>query len=391
MLEKEFEIASLIAGYRAGILTEEEKACLQEWMDSSPSAKLLFEKLDNPENFRKLCSMAQKYDRGRAWSKIEKSIRRERNLKIQRYIGYAASFVLPLAVCYFLLKNSAQECCSLSSHQMVCNDQIQPGTTKAILTLGDGTVVDLEKENSFEVLEEGGAKIRKDSACLNYQNETKIIPEQEVVYNRIDIPRGGEYTLKLSDGSRVHLNAMSSLRYPVNFTGDKRIVELQGEAYFEVVKAGKPFIVKAGDVEVKVLGTEFNVSCYVDEDIIGTTLVKGCVNITTPQAGPLVLTPSQQANFSRETKDVQVKIVDVSEYTAWKEGYFRFKDWRLEDIMNYLSRWYDMHVFYANPKVKDLRFGCSISRYGSVEPILQLLEDTRKVRVEIKGNTIVFR
>lgn len=391
MLEKEFDIASLIAGYQAGILTEEEGKRLQAWVDGSAERRRLFETISDVKNFRELTDMARRYDRQRAWMKVESRIRPARFVVFRKYAAYAALFSLPLVICYFLLKQAAEEYDASLAPTVAIGEKITPGSQKAVLTLGDGTVVDLEKENSFELEEKGGTTIRKDSATLNYRKNADSLPAEKVVYNRIDIPRGGEYSLVLSDGSRVHLNAMSSLRYPVNFTGDKRVVELEGEAYFEVAKGKRPFIVRAGEVQVKVLGTEFNVNCYADEKMIRTTLVRGSIRLHDTGGNSFLLKPSQQARFCRATGKTKVREVDVSMYTAWKDGFFRFQDWRLEDIMTYLSRWYDVNVFYSDPKVKDFRFGCSISRYGDIEPILKLFEETGKVSAEIKGKTIVFR
>lgn len=391
MLEKEFDIASLIAGYRAGILKDEERKRLQAWVDDSAERRRLFEAISDGRNFRELSDMARRYDRQRAWTKIESRIKPGRFVVLRKYAAYAALFSLPLIICYFLLKQAAEEYNTSLTSTMATGEKITPGSQKAVLTLGDGTVVDLEKENSFELEEKGGTTIRKDSATLNYRKNADSHPAEKVVYNRIDIPRGGEYSLVLSDGSRVHLNAMSSLRYPVNFTGDKRVVELEGEAYFEVAKGKHPFIVRAGEVKVKVLGTEFNINCYAGEKMIRTTLVRGSIRLKDAGGNSFLLKPSQQARFCRETGKTKVREVDVSMYTAWKDGFFRFQDWRLEDIMTYLSRWYDVNVFYADQKVKDFRFGCSISRYGDIEPILKLLEETGKVSAEVKGKTIVFR
>lgn len=391
MLEKEFEIASLLAGYRAGILTDEEKKRLQYWVGSSAEAGTLFKKMEDPAAFRELLTLARRYDRQGAWNKIERRISRRSLPNMRKYMAYAALFSLPLVVCYLLLQQNVEDSRPSSSSYTAHHTEIRPGTTKAVLTLGDGTIVDLEKQKAFEMKEKEGTKIFKDSASLNYEKGNASPSAGKTVYNRIDIPRGGEYTLTLSDGSRIHLNAMSSLRYPVTFNGNERVVELEGEAYFEVSKNVKPFIVKTGDIQVKVLGTEFNIQSYKDEEFIGTTLVKGSVCMTEKGKAPVYLKPSQQANFCKKSKEITVETVDVSVYTAWKDGYFRFKDWRLEDIMTYLGRWYDIHVFYARPGLQDLRFGCSISRYGDIGPILSLLQETGKVSAEIKGNTIVFR
>ena len=211
----------------------------------------------------------------------------------------------------------------------------------------------------------------------------------EPVYNKVEIPRGGEYALVLSDGTKVHLNSMSSLRFPVAFTTGKREVELQGEAYFEVSKTGQPFIVNANGMQVEVLGTTFNISAYPDEEY-QTTLVNGSVKVSAEKGESLILKPSQQATIALGSNSIQVRTVDTSFYTSWVKGKINFKDQRLEDIMKTLSRWYDMNVVYENEKLKNIRFGCNLNRYEEITPFVKLLEKTEEVHVKIEGNTITF-
>ena len=182
---------------------------------------------------------------------------------------------------------------------------------------------------------------------------------------------------------------MSSLRFPVTFANEKREVELEGEAYFEVSKNGLPFIVSTHGMQIEVLGTTFNVSAYPNEEC-QTTLVNGSVKINAGQGESLILKPSQQASIAPGSNDIQVKTVDTSFYTSWIKGKINFKDQRLEDIMKILSRWYDMKVVYANADIKNIRFGCNIDRYEDIAPFVNLLEKTEKVHVKIKDKTITF-
>lgn len=387
MLENEFTIASLIVKYQTATLTEEEEARLMRWVYSSEERKALFVRLNKAGNFHSLMKMAEAYDARQAWEKVAPQLYASRRIGWQRWLSYAAFFILSLTVCYVLLRMPEQK---KPVVDVLVASHILPGKPQAILTLDDGTQIDLAKEKKFELVEKGGTKISKDSFLLNYSSTATPFPSAEVKYNRISVPRGGEYTLVLSDGSRVYLNAMSSLRYPVNFTGKERCVELSGEAYFEVVKSGKPFIVKTADVAVEVLGTAFNVCSYADQEVVGTTLVRGSVRVCVEGNKTRILQPSQQANFDKKSKKIEVRTVDVSVYTAWKNGTFCFKDGCLEDMMTSLARWYDMQVVYKDEEVKKLKFGCSLNRYGEIAPILNLLKETGKVNVEVKENVIVF-
>ncbi len=228
-----------------------------------------------------------------------------------------------------------------------------------------------------------------DSTMLNYQVTSKTVPKNKPVYNKVETPRGGEYALLLSDGTKVHLNAMTSLRFPVTFDNGPRKVELEGEAYFEVCKTGQPFIVCTQGMQVEVLGTTFNISAYPQEEY-QTTLVNGSVKVNTETGESCILKPSQQATISLGNSSIQIRMVDAGFYTSWIKGKIHFKDQRLEDIMKILSRWYDMEVIFANEKIKDLRFGCNVDRYSEITPFVRLLEETQKVHVKVNNKTITF-
>ena len=266
---------------------------------------------------------------------------------------------------------------------------ILPGAAKAILTLDNGETINLNKETADALQTIEGTNIQIDSTTLNYQLAQSTPARPKPIYNKVEIPRGGEYALVLSDGTKVHLNSMSSLRFPVAFTTGKREVELQGEAYFEVSKNGQPFIVNANGMQVEVLGTAFNISAYPNEEY-QTTLVNGSVKVSAEKGESLILKPSQQATIALGSNSIQVRTVDTSFYTSWVKGKINFKDQRLEDIMKTLSRWYDMNVVYENEKLKNIRFGCNLNRYEEITPFVKLLEKTEEVYVKIEGNTITF-
>ena len=275
--------------------------------------------------------------------------------------------------------------------QMTDAEAISPGEAKALLTLDDGKVIKLSPRGVDTLKQQDGAYIALDSATLNYRAGCASLHRSgrpQPVYHRIDIPHGGEYKLVLADGTSVHLNAMSSLRYPVPFAADCREVELEGEGYFEVAKNGVPFVVKTRGMRVEVLGTTFNLSAYPDDDAYQATLVNGSVKVVADNGESLLLKPSQQVTLDANNGEMEVRTVDTSFYTSWIQGKINFKDQRLEDIMETLSRWYDMEVSYASQDIRDLRFGCSLDRHESIEPLLQLLEKTEKVSVKVNGKYI---
>jgi transmembrane sensor len=225
-----------------------------------------------------------------------------------------------------------------------------------------------------------------DSTALNYQ-QAPARTSEKLAYNKVNVPRGGEYQLTLSDGSKVQLNSMSSIRFPVQFAQDCRLVELEGEAYFEVSKTGQPFIVQTKGMKIEVLGTSFNISAYANEEY-QTTLVSGSVKVQTENGSNRVLKPSEQACITPGSNQINVRTVDTAFYTSWIHGKINFKDQRLDDIMKTLARWYDMDVVYENEATKELRFGCYVNRYNEITPLVKLLEQTGRVTVTVEGKTI---
>ena len=216
-------------------------------------------------------------------------------------------------------------------------------------------------------------------------------PEKaETTLHLLRIPRGGEYTLVLADSTVVHLNSETELRYPAHFGGKERKVYLRGEAYFDVMpNAEKPFIVETEGMDVRVYGTEFNVTAY-EEENVRTVLVEGKVGVKTAEGSEEVqLHPGQMAE--REGNGIVVQEVDTYNYTAWKDGKFVFEEENIERIMERLARWYNLNVFYANESVKNQLFNGVLTRFTEVEDILRVIEQTATVEFEIKGNTVIVR
>ncbi len=263
--------------------------------------------------------------------------------------------------------------------------QIEHGSMKAQLVLANGKKVDLRPEISLQLEEEGGTRILTSDNRVKYSGKDSLAGQStEVKYNTLIVPRGGEFSLELADGTRVWLNAESRLRYPVVFTGKERKVEMEGEVYFEVAKnKEKPFIVTVNGVDIRVLGTSFNVSAYQEEVV--TTLVEGKVQLKKGNE-QVILSPNQQAIWSDD--EFRVKQVDARNFVLWKEGVFYFEDVDLETILDDMARWYNVNVFYMNPALKEMKFSVEIRRYGDINEILRRIEQTKRVKFEIKDRTI---
>ena len=275
-------------------------------------------------------------------------------------------------------------------------NDIKPGGNKAILTLADGTKIVLDDASEGAISRQGNTTIIKlDNGRLAYNAQTvSKMPSKAILYNTLTTPRGGQYCVTLADGTIVWLNASTSMRFPTAFAGSERKVEIKGEAYFEVAKnAAMPFIVKAGNEEIKVLGTHFNVTAYADDKVIKTTLLEGRVEVSliksskTETTGNLViLQPGQQSQLDLNN-DLTVVDADLEEAIAWKNGYFVFNNENIESIMLKISRWYDIKVDYqVDPLNRD--FTGNISRTENVSEVLNMLEQTDAIHFKIEGKTI---
>ena len=385
MINQYFEIARLIAKQISGELDKEEQIRLENWRKESPENERLFEEIRNEENITANLRRRNSFNTDMGWEKVNEGIHKYRFRKrVLRICRYAAMLAMPLVIAALVTFQIINE--NRNDKTIAATEQILPGSTKATLTLDNGEIVDLTATKGERLEESDGTLIKIDSATLNYKPGANAA-DGKIAYNKVSVPRGGEYKLVLSDGTRVHINSMSSLRYPVSFGSKTRQVELDGEAYFEVSKTGQPFIVNANGMDVEVLGTTFNLSAYKNEPR-QTTLVSGSVRVRTGNGNSRIIKPSQQASIAPGANQIDVRTVDTAFYTSWIHGKIKFKDQRLEDIMKTLSRWYDMDIVYADKEAKNLRFGCYVNRYEEISPLLELLRNTGSVKIETKGKTI---
>jgi transmembrane sensor len=265
---------------------------------------------------------------------------------------------------------------------------IIPASNKAILTLGDGTHIELDSAANGNLVSQGNTKVVKlAGGQLAYQPGERD-PHGPAVYNEMTTPRGGYYQLILPDGSKVWLDAASSVRYPTAFTGKERSVELSGEAYFEIApNARQPFLITSNGVTVQVLGTEFNLMAYQDEDAVRTTLVSGSVQVIRGN-DRLQIRPGQQASWARNGNALKLSTPDMQEVLAWKQGEFRFQDLQIPAIMRQIARWYDVDVEFRGPQPEN-EFNGVIPRKRSVTDLLAVLEQTDVVHFTLQGRKII--
>jgi hypothetical protein len=322
------------------------------------------------------------------WQRIRYSIHMKQERKWFQAI--AASLILIISVSFLLMFEMPFNSQVPITQTM---DSIIHGSSKAVLTTSTGESHYLDGNENISIDEQGGIEVHAGTdkrITYKYQSEQNSLAEK-MVFNSLKTPRGGEYQIELADGTKVWLNSESELKYPLKFIGDERVVELLGEAYFEVAKnPNQIFIVKTHDVNTKVLGTHFNVSAYPNEEA-NITLVEGKVALENKFNGnEHLLSPGENAKLDEKTHGLQISKVDVRKYTAWRDGYFYFERERLEDILLKLERWYDFKVFYQNANVKDFEFRMRADRTLNFDEVIKRLEMTGRVNVSVKGKALVI-
>ncbi|OBQ55574.1 DUF4974 domain-containing protein [Tamlana sp. s12] len=270
----------------------------------------------------------------------------------------------------------------------VSNSSIQVGSDKAILTLENGSDVILNKETNYQ-----SATLKSNGRSLVYSKSKEM--SEELVYNYLTIPRGGQFFIELSDGTKVWLNSDSKLKYPVSFIkGNPREIELvYGEAYFEVSKStehnGDAFYLKTNEQSIQVLGTVFNVKAYRNEHDIITTLVEGSISVTN-DLHKNVLQPGEQSKLSQAKNDFTISVVDVEEVVAWRLGEFSFTNKSLEEIMKVLSRWYDVDIIIENEEIKSIGFTGTLSKQLPIESIMKIIKQTNDMNYVIENEKIII-
>lgn len=373
------EYIQLYEKYLTGFASPEE---IQLLFDNKENFE--FSEFDNNETIP-----GQGVIKNRIHSRISESILRSRkNYEIGRNIWFIAAAIALITFCLFYslyIRKPAQNATLVKTSKAA--GPIVPGGNKAILILGNGHQVNLNGAANGYIAGTGNLKINK-------IKDGELVYDQEgadgdaVVNNTIITPKGGQYKVHLPDGTTVWLNAASSLHYPTAFTGSLRHVDLKGEAYFEVAKdKAHPFIVSAGKVEIKVLGTHFNISAYEDDAANKTTLLEGSVQLTSGNH-KMALVPGQQAVSENSSGNVQLKTVNVDDAVAWRNGYFSFKKESLKSAMAKISRWYDVDVEYRG-EINNKMLGGTASRTDEIRNLISYLELTGIAHFQMEGRRII--
>lgn len=370
--------------YQEGKLTEDEEQSLLNYHDDFELAEYQWdeEKMGVKANVQ-----------AEIYSQISKEIHKTSSKRNFTWLA-AASILLAVFSLFYYFQSQDK---NLNDNQIVkktlIQEELKPGKNRAILKLSDGSEIVLNETKDGFVKYDGNAKINKQNDLLSYKSGDNT---NESVFNMIYTPKGGQYKVELEDGTKVWLNAASSLRFPTVFNDDKRVVELQGEAYFEVAKnKNKPFKVLVNDashhkkMEVEVLGTHFNIQAYHNEDF-KTTLVEGAVKVNNQSQNSFILTPGEQSTLSSKSEKLVVKKANVKEALAWKNGLFIFDKEHIYTIMNKISRWYDVEIVYEG-NMENKEFVGTISRDESLSEVLKTLELTGTIKFKVEGRKVIVK
>lgn len=371
-----------IAHFVCGKLSQAENISLREWRDSSDEHEVLFQKLISEENFKREIVTLASWDEREAWKQVQqKSLRRKIIRRIFR-VGSAAIALLVIGLGGLLWLNP--------EHQQVKIAQDITSQSGIRFSRSSGKVYRLD---TLHTLALENMVIESDNRQMVVKIPSSVnagVPEM----NMIEVPAEAEYSLILADGTSVLLNAATTFRFPDNFLGQSaREVYLNGEAYFDVASDSvHPFVVHTDQAYVKVLGTSFNVKAYSGEELQQTTLVKGQVCMGENRTGKEVrLLPGMQASYHKMSGEVVKQEVDVSYYTAWKDGLFAFREQRLEEVMETLSRWYGFQYFFQNSAARDYIYTGKVPRHKELKEVLENFRLTEELDFQVSDNTIIIR
>jgi len=367
------DIEDLLERYNSGNATSEEKALVETWylkhqpaVSDAPPQQL---EDDQKESLNILLNSIQ---------------HRTKTVQFSRLAVAASVLVFLTAGIYFIALKKAPRA-QVAISKPVKHD-VAPGGNKAILTLANGSSIVLTDAKNGKLANQGDIVITKTTdGQIIYANSNNNESSGSLVYNMATTPRGGQYQFILSDGTKVWLNAASSIKYPIKFNGNERKVELTGEAYFEVAHNAKmPFRVVSDGQTVEVLGTHFDINAYSDESVIKTTLLEGSVKISSPGASNIIK-PGEQAQLKHGT--IGITNVDLQETVAWKNGFFYFEDNTIQEVMRQLARWYDVDIKYEG-QLSPRLFSGEISRNVKASQILDILS-FKKIHYKIEGKSII--
>ncbi|MBD0830548.1 FecR family protein [Aestuariibaculum sediminum] len=383
-MHSKFKIAELISKSLSQTITSEEQIELNIWLQDKEAQKLYKEIIDE-RNLNAKYEFYKSINTNKKYNKLQDRIKAsKRTRRIKQVFKYAAILVLMVSVTFYWQYRSNQQDIIITQETL---KEIQPGYSRATLILADGTEVALDASKNQNIQSSGVSLIENKDDVLQYKSSNEKHKALHVGYNTLHVPHGGIYSVVLPDGTTVSVNSASSITYPEAFVGDTREIELEGEAYFDVVKSNKKFIVKTKSCNVTVLGTSFNVSAYSDDDYFATTLVEGKVELTQGHDGKVMLAPNQQGYFKKGEETIKIlNNVNVRNYTAWKDGRFYFEHESLDNILKKLGRWYGFEFTFADENAKDVIFTGLARKDNKLRDLMDMIAKTARIDYKIYKN-----
>lgn len=377
-----FEKADLLYRYLRDELREGERTMVEDWLAADEDNQKLIDQFRDQLALDKEIALFSSGDKSKAWELI--AARTGNTNKRKKVLWSAAAVALLCLAGGWLIWQTPG---AIKQDTVVQKKNTPVSTNKTMLTLADGSVIALDETDDGALYEDGSAKLIKKNGELLYQGKEDD-KGALAGYNTVRTPVGGQYRIVLPDKSKVWLNATSSLRYPTAFHDSVRVVELSGEAYFEVAKnKSMPFIVKAGETKVEVVGTHFNIMAYPDEQTTRTTLLEGAVIVSKGREKQKIK-PGQEA----VTGDgIRLMEADLQAAVAWKQGFSHFENAGIGMVMRQLVRWYDIEVEYEKGMVPDIHFSGIISKNSSVEQVIAMLNASGNLHMEVQGRKVLVK
>lgn len=395
MAKRKRSINSIIHDQLLGCASKEDKKRLQLWLDSSQENKENYNRLMHAADLTKRYRQFVQVNEERAWERFQKkhlSVRPFRWVKVGRY---AAIFILPvigLAIWFWALSRTDSTPVITDKAHVAMLRSEQMGKQKATLVLANGRQVDLKSvpakplQDSIISSPAPQISVPGSDSDVDKSEETPVVEN-----NKLTTYDDSEFWMTFEDGTRVHLNYNTTLKYPPHFSSVTRTVYLDGEAYFQVAKdSERPFRVITANGVVKQYGTTFNVNTHVP-GVTKVVLVKGSISVLPNQGGEYKIKPGELAVLQAATPDVQINAVDIEPYIAWNSGRFVFDNCSLESLMQVISRWYNKDIVFESEDSKKIRFTGDLDRYGSIEPILKAIQRVTHLDMEVRGNSIIVK
>ena len=388
-LQKAYRLATIIIRVKLGNVTEEERSELLDWLDESEENRRTYKRIIRGEAIRERIAGEERIGKETDYEKIRISVVRSLGgtqtepacVRLWRSVA-AAACICAVAVTVLWELSGVR---AVPEAMPLAGQQTETAKVKLILHSGEQIALEQKKEQRIEA---GDAVIKNEHGQLIY--ESKNSPATEELFNKVVTAIGGEYALILSDGTRVWLNADSELEYPVEFVKKERIVKLSGEAYFEVApNPEQPFIVEAGGIQTRVLGTSFNIQAYRNEKSVYTTLLTGSIRVAVADGGDaVVLTPGREAIWEKGSGAIQVEAVNAEDAIAWRYGNFIFEEEDIEVVMRMLSRWYEVEFVFDGGRKEKHTFSGRMSKDESLDTVLETIELAGGPEFRREGNII---